>query len=258
MARNRFRIFTLVAALSAGAILSHAATIVVGLEDTPGSSGYEKNGDFNDMFFELTGNITIDAPGGVFNNLTSSVVNENGAPFWDNPSLDGSHKNIGYILLGDSQFQNLEYLATPGGSSVNDVTFDATGTVTLTYLGGIAGNVKSNTLGWYNPAHPGTLNPLSAWPDAPGESVTFNPNGDFALFSSDGNGQTYSSIAASNKGESGSQQHFAFFTQPACDPPQVPEPSSAALVGIGAALLGLGMLPRRQPTALTLRGSDFN
>lgn len=241
MVRNTFRAYILAAMLGAGAGLSPAATIVGGLEDTPGSSGYERNGDFNDMMFELTGNITIDAPGGVFNNLNASVVNQNGTVFWDNPSLDGPDMNIGYMLSGDSQFQNLQYLALPGGGSPDSVTFDATGPVTLTYLGGIAAD--KDALGWYNPADPGVLNQLAAVTEPAGETVTFDPDGEFALYASNGNGQIYSSIAASNIGDSGTQQHFAFFEEPQC-PPQVPEPSSGSLAGIGVALLGLGMLPR--------------
>jgi hypothetical protein len=242
MVRNRFHSYILAGMLAAGAGLTPAATIVGGLEDTPGSSGYEKNGDFNDMMFELAGNITIDAPGGVFNNLTASVVNQNGTVFWDNPSLDGPDMNIGYMLLSDHQFQNLQYLALPGGGSVNNVTFDATGPVTLTFLGGLAAD--RDTLGWYNPADPGVLHQLAAVTEPAGETVTFNPNGEFALYAANGSGQFYSSIAASNVGESGTEQHFALFEEPQ-GLSQAPEPSSGALASIGVALVGLGMLHRK-------------
>lgn len=245
MVRNTFQFYILATALVCSRLAS-GTTILAGLEDTPGSSGHERNGDYNDMIFELTGNFGIVAPGSVFNNLSAGMVNENGTVFWDRPSGDGPDMNIGYMLLADSSFPNLQYLATPGGGSANNVIFDATGPVTLTLLGGITVNVQKNTLGWYNPADAGVLNQLIGWPDAVGESVTFNPDGDFALYSSDGRGQIYSSIAAANIGESGTQQHFAFF-QPAAIVPQVPEPSTQALTGIGVGLLGLGLLPRRTP-----------
>jgi hypothetical protein len=247
MVRNRFHIYILAVALVAGAGLGRAATIIGALEDTPGNTGYEKNGDFNDMMFEVTGNITIQAPGGVFNNLTSGVVNENGTVFWDNRSLDGPDMNAGFMLLGDNAFHNLQYLALADGSSVNDVTFDATGPVTFSYLGGIAAD-KQDTVGWYSAADPAVLNQLAAVTEPEGVTATFDPNGEFALYASTGSwGQVYNSVASGNIGDSGSQQHFAFFEEPGCQPPpQVPEPSTAALGGIGMTLMGAGLVARRR------------
>jgi len=96
-------------------------------------------------------------------------------------------------------------------------------------------------------------NLLIVGPGAPGESVTFHPESDnpesqFAPYSSDGSlGDTNSPAVVTNVvtniGESAGQ-NFALFEGPDCKPPQVPEPSSAALAGIGVALVGLGMLPR--------------
>src|ERR1700691_1429323 len=102
MVRNSFQMQMLVAVTLAAAQGGMAATIIGGLEDSPGSSGFEKNGDFNDMIFEMSGNVTIDAPGGVFNNLTSAVVNQSGTVFWDNRSGDGPDMNVGYCLLGEA------------------------------------------------------------------------------------------------------------------------------------------------------------
>jgi hypothetical protein len=245
LVRKQFQIHTFIAVLLAAAPAGMAATIVGGLEDWPGSSGLEKNGDFNDLIFEITGNVSIDAPGGIFSNLSPAVVNQTGTVFWDNPSGDGPDMNIGYLLLNDPAFPNLQYLAMPGGGSVNDVTFDATGTVTvtLTVLGGITAN-PGNTLGWYDLDDPGVLHQLAAVPpNSTGETVSFTPGGAFALYSTNGLGQVYSSVSANNVGESPNQQHFAFFEPQSSN---VPEPSTGVLSGIGAALLGLGMIPRRK------------
>jgi hypothetical protein len=249
MVRKQFHIYMFVAVMLASAPLGAAASIIIGgLEDTPGSLGLEKNGDFNDMIFELNGNVTIDSPGGLFNNLTSGVVNQNETVFWDNVSGDGPDMNIGYCLLDESKcllagapLSNLEYLATPSGGGVDDVTFDAAGTVTLELLGGITAN--ANTLGWYDLDAPGVLHQLVGTPaDSAGYTVSFTPDGAFALYSSDGWGQVYSSVSAGNIGESADQQHFAFFIEPASD--AVPEPSTGVLMGLGVALLGLGLVPR--------------
>jgi hypothetical protein len=242
MVRSRIHIRTLIVVLLAATPAGMAATIVGGVEDMWGSSGLEKNGDFNDMMFEITGNVTLDVAGGVFGNLTSGMVNENGTVFWDNRSGDGPDMNIGYLLMEDASFHNLQYLALVSGGSPDDVSFDATGTVTLTVLGGITRNV-GDTLGWYDLAHPGVLHPLVAAPDSTGYTVTFTPTGDFALYSTDGWGQVYNSVSASNVGENGTQQHFAFFEPQAST---VPEPSTWVLMGVGVALLGLGALRRKK------------
>ncbi len=161
--------------------------------------------------------------------------------------------NIGFCLLNEATCSlagaplgSIQYLATPTGGSANDVTFDATGAVTLQLqlLGGITSNTP-DTVGWYDVATPTVLHPLASVTDPAGETVSFTPNGAFALYSSNGNGQVFSSVAASNVGESANQAHFAFFI----DPPAslVPEPSTAGLMGLGVGLLGLGSLRRRKP-----------
>lgn len=247
---KRFQLLALIGALIAMAPGSVAGPIVGAVEDAPGSGGFESNGDFNDIIFQLTGAVSVNAPGAVWSSLTPGVVNENGTVFWDNKSEDGPDMNIGYCLLGQAVCSlagslggNYLYLATPSGGSPDDVSFDATGTVTLTVLGGVTGT-PGNTLGWYNLDDPGVLYSLFAVPaGSEGETASFTPDGAFALYSTNGGGQIYTSISSSNVDESPTQQHFAFFV----DPPSsaVPEPSTAATLVGGLALLGVGTLLRR-------------
>src|ERR1700683_224986 len=74
MVRKQFQIHTVIAVLLAVAPAGTAAVIVGGLEDGQGSPGMEKNGDFNDVIFEIAGNVSIDAAGGVFSNLSPWVA----------------------------------------------------------------------------------------------------------------------------------------------------------------------------------------
>jgi len=216
-----------------------ANTILGGLEDWAGTSGYERNGDFNDLIFQITGNISFNAPGGVFNNLNPGVVNENGTVFWGNPSGDGPDMNAGYYMAG---LGNQQYLATSAGGSVNNVSFLAAGPLTITILGGITADYLGDNLGWYDPANPWLVHPLFQGV-VPGAAITFTPSASFALYSDNGWNQGFSSIAADNQGESTDHQHFAFFTPQAS---AVPEPSPATLAGIGLVLLTLGSLRRRK------------
>jgi PEP-CTERM motif len=234
------RSFVLVLSLLTAAGAGSAATILGGLEDWAGSSGYERNGDFNDLVFQISGDISFNAPGGVFNNLTSSAVNETGTAFWDNPSGDGSDLNIGYRMLG--QGGNLQYLSTAPGGSVNYVTFSAEGPLTITLLGGITADTAGDTLGWYDPSNPSVSHLLFSG-IVPGATMTFTPGSSFALYSDNGWGPGYSSIAADNEDESSTQQHFAFFTAQGST---VPEPSTALLAGLGLALLAIGSVRLRK------------
>lgn len=253
---KRFQLLALVGALLASASEGVAGPILAGpiigsLEDAPGSGGFERNGDFNDIIFQLTGVVSVNAPGGVWSNLTPQVVNENGTVFWDNKSEDGPDMNIGDCLLGEADCSpsgplggNYQYLARQNGGSVGDVSFDATGAVTLTVLGGVTGT-PGNTLGWYNLDNPGVLYSLFAVPaNSAGETASFTPDGAFALYSTNGGGQLYSSVSSRNVDESPSQQHFAFFVDPPIS--AVPEPSTAATLGLGLALFSLGAFLRRR------------
>jgi hypothetical protein len=217
-----------------------AGTILGGLEDTPGTAGYESYGDFNDLMFSLTGNFTVNAPGGVFSSVTAGLVNEDGTPFWDHLSQDGTDMNIGYQLLSGPYATGLQYLANPDDSAVSSVTFTSYSDVTISFLGGIT--VNTDSLGWYSLSDPTTLHPLFTSDSSIDDSVIISPGGEFALYSTDGWGQTYSSVAASNVGDSTTQQHFAFFDPPAV----VPEPAAFVLTGTGLGLLGLVVRRRRK------------
>ncbi len=129
-----------------------------GVEDYPGMSPVEQNGDYNDLIFRLTGNVSVIAPDASFFALTSNIVNQSGGIFWDHPTIDGPEENLGFCALRDGncpiQSQLLDqfaYLALTGGGAPLSVLFQADGAVTLDLLlelsagsqGNIAGLVRS-------------------------------------------------------------------------------------------------------------------
>jgi hypothetical protein len=207
-----------------------------GVEDYPGVSAVEHQGDYNDLMFMMTGNISVLAPQAAFNALTQNLINESGTIFWDQHSYDGSDYNFGYCATGLGNCSAggfpqgpLDYLAAPAGAAPLSELFQAIGTVTVNLLDEKSSNKNANTLGWYDPARPTVLHAIFAGPDSAGASATFTPSGVFALYSTNGVGQFYSSLAADNQQESATQQHFAFLeTQPA----PAPEPGTGGLAGL--------------------------
>ena len=232
---------------------AQAATIIGGVEDGPGINITEGLGDYNDMVFSISGNIGL-IGNGTFQALTAGIVNEDGTPFWDNRSNDGTLANIGYCLLRngnctinpDPGFTNLQYFSN-GGASVNSVKFSYGGggeLVSLYYEGGLLANV--NTLGYYLLSNPTNFIQLLPGLAGPGSTVSFTPTGDFGLYFTTANGVVYNSQAGSNVNESGTQQHFAFFSS-GTTPPVTPDGGGGAVpepatMGVMATLLGFGLI----------------
>jgi hypothetical protein len=231
-----------------------ADTLYGGLEDYAGNQGYEKWGDFNDMVYSLSGDISVNAPSAQFNDLTPSMVNENGSLYFDQHSLDGSDYNIGYCVLdlGSCHLPvalgAMRYLATASGAAPLGITFHANGPVSFSLLLQVTSG--TDTLGWYDPANPGDLHFLFNGPGSTGATVTINMNGDFVLFSQNSLGQFYSSIAAANLNESVSQQHFALFEDP--PPATAAEPATMFLVGL-TLITGAWLVRRASQPAVDLR-----
>jgi hypothetical protein len=227
--------------------------LVGGIEDTAGMSGYEQTGDFNDLIFTMSGNVSVVSAGASFASLTPAMLSEAGPMYWDKRSLDGPRTNFGYCVTGiggcglnTEGLGALEYLADDRGSALLGVAFAATGSVSLSLIFELSSLRDMNTLGWYDPEHPEDLHPLIAGTDGSGFSITFNPSAVFALYTTNGIGQFYSSITSRNQNESVLQQHFAFVRSSSASgtvndlPPgggaATPEPGTALLTGAGLSL----------------------
>lgn len=209
-------------------------------------------------------------------NWVSGNLNENGAPYWDNASKDGSQKNIGYYLTNSGFFS--ASTAGPGaipfwGGGYNS-GLDSGGAAdpsfyfknpalysTASFKLEIAGNAAFNSFGYYNKSDPGTLHTIFAGVDTPGvPDVNFSPTGDYGFYIKV-NGEFFTT---ENGGAPGFQ-HFAVFSEGSSywigmedfhggsdfdyndiivKITPVPEPATMLLLGSG--LIGLAGYARRR------------
>ena len=197
---------------------AHAGTFFIGMEDTPtGDKDYQ----------DLLGSIitaSIQA-GGIWSNLTSSVVNQSGTPFWDNPSDDGTNMNFGNFALGNGGFTGgpvapgLQYLASETGGIV---AFDFTGSATIAVIGGITSD--QDTLGVCPVQDCNAAN--TTWING---SLNYVATGAWQLTGTNGLGaQWWSDPTEAQTSE------FAVLKST-----EAPEPNSVALIGLGLLLAGL-------------------
>jgi len=187
-----------------------------GVEDLPvGSSGLEKDGDYNDVIFSFSGSslINLTSFDGVMNSLTPALVDESGTIYWGNPSLDGSKKNIGFCVLGGGNcslpgapFSDVEYFAAPSGTAEDSMIFDTTGSVTVTLLKEVTSYADTVVLGWYDPADPSVKHVIFDGPKVAGAIVTFTPSSSFVFYVDNGHGSVFSS-----DDDVSEHQHFALF-----------------------------------------------
>jgi hypothetical protein len=118
--------------------------------------------------------------------------------------------------------------------------FQATGEITAMLLAEETCISTLNTLGWYDPSNPTVLHQIFAGADSSGAVATFTPTGTFALYSTNGIGQFYSSDASANVNESATQQHFALLEG------VIPEPGTGGLAGAVLAAAWLGKILRNK------------
>jgi hypothetical protein len=84
------------------------------------------------------------------------------------------------------------------------------------------------------------LHQIFAGAKSSGAVVTFIPTGIFALYSTNGIGQFYSSDASANVNESTTQQHFALVEG------VIPEPGTGGLAGAVLAVAWVGRILRNK------------
>ena len=168
---------------------------------------------------------------------SSSNLDQDGKPYWDNGSWDGNYKNIGYCLTGSCGMPD-----APGAIDFWGATFYsvASGTHSADTGGGfdpnfyfekdtpgstaalkieIAGFADRNTFGWFsittdsqgNPVV-GTPNELFSGTEGAGAVATFTPTSYYGFYLTTPQGNTFYTL--SSQGSDPGYQHFAVFSGP--------------------------------------------
>jgi hypothetical protein len=169
----------------------------------------------------------ITGSGGSFQPLSSYTLNENGQPFFDNKSLDGSQKNIGFFMTGTGGFSGnpkspaipqsqLSFWGTGSGGADPVESFSSGGTgVATTFVLTVAGNSGSNIIGYHDSL--GNHDLIAGNIPAGGLTETFTPSGNFAFYLRNPGPGYFFYSDTSLGGTDGSQQHFAVFQQTGSD-----------------------------------------
>jgi hypothetical protein len=163
--------------------------------------------------------------GAAFQSWGVTNLNQNGKPYWDNPSLDGSNMNVGFFL---TDAPTAPLAGAPGalpfwGNSFNSTTdtggtpdlnffFQTNSSVSLaTMFLEVAANSNINEFGWYNTSDPSTLHPIFTGANSPLTTDPFAPSAQYGFYLKGSNGTFYTQSSLNTGGTS--QQHFTVFEQ---------------------------------------------
>ena len=164
---------------------------------------------------------------------SSSNLNQNGNPYWDNITWDGDKKNIGYCLTGTGNcgmsdapgaipFWGTTYYSNTDSGGGFDPNFyfekDTPGSTAALKIE-IAGFADRNTFGWFETDSAGTLlgaqHELFSGIQGAGAVATFTPTSYYGFYLTTPQGYTFYTLSSASTGEDDKgYQHFAVFHGP--------------------------------------------
>jgi hypothetical protein len=164
--------------------------------------------------------------GATFQSWAATNLNQNGKPYWDNVSLDGTNKNVGFFLVnaptaplagapGALPFwgNTFNSASDSGGTPDLNFTFQRTAASSVANLElEVAGNKNINEFGWYDTTDPAVLHPVFLGPDSAPSTDTFSPSAQYGLYLKGADGIYYTQSSLNPSGDT-VHQHFAVFEQ---------------------------------------------
>lgn len=155
-----------------------------------------------------------------------SAPNEDGNPYWDNTSSDGSKKNIGYFLSKTGGFSshpaspNLTlpwwgFGAPASGAATADLNFHFQSSLsqTVKLVVEVAGFAPINELWWYDVSNPSVGGQIFPGPAGAGSTALFTPSLNFGLYLKTSGGVKYYTQSMLNPVAERDHQHFAVFKE---------------------------------------------
>jgi hypothetical protein len=152
-----------------------------------------------------------------------SAPNEDGAPYWDNKSNDGSKKNIGYFLSKtggfathpDSPAITPEWWGVDATATGADLNFHFKSPLpqAVKLVIEVAGNANINELGWYDVSNPSVGGVIFPGPAGAGATTVFSPSLNFGLYIKTAGGVKYYTQSSLNPLAEQDHQHFAVFKE---------------------------------------------
>ena len=171
---------------------------------------------------------TISGSGGAgFQSWAVTNLNENGSPYWDNPSMDGSKQNVGFYLVdaptapltgapGALPFWGNSFSSNTDSGGSADLNFffqrNASSSSAILKLE-VAGRSNLNEFGWYDIQEPSILHPLFAGPDAALDTNNFSPSSSYGFYLKSDSSELYYTQSSLNSGGDTNHQHFAIFRE---------------------------------------------
>jgi hypothetical protein len=151
-----------------------------------------------------------------------SAPNQDGHPYWDNPSLDGNQRNIGYFLSKTGGFSS--HPASPNitpqwwgysdGSAELNFHFNSNLPQAVKLVIEVAGNANINELGWYDVNNSSVGGVIFPGPAGAGATAVFIPSSnDFGLYIKTAGGVKYYTQSTLNPPAETNHQHFALFEE---------------------------------------------